>query len=51
MFADPAFAPVLEGLEHGDSSGNIAQLTFELRGMQGRRGAGTASTNTESTTL
>jgi hypothetical protein len=46
-----AFAPVLEGLEHGDSSGSIAQLTFELRVMQGRLGAGTASTNTESTTL
>jgi hypothetical protein len=46
-----AFAPVLEGLEHGDSSASIAQLTFELRVMQGRLGAGAASTNTESTTL
>lgn len=46
-----AFAPVLEGLEHGDSSASIAQLTFELRVMQGRLGAGAATTNTESTTL
>jgi hypothetical protein len=46
-----AFAPVLEGLEHGDSSASIAQLTFELRVMQGRLSAGAASTNTESTTL
>jgi hypothetical protein len=46
-----AFAPVLEGLEHGDSSASIAQLTFELRVMQGRLSAGAASTNTEPTTL
>ncbi len=46
-----AFAPVLEGLEHGDSSASIAQLTFELRVMQGRLSAGAASTDTESTTL
>ncbi len=46
-----AFAPVLEDLEHGDSSASIAQLTFELRVMQGRLGAGTVSTNTGSTTL
>jgi hypothetical protein len=46
-----AFGPVLEGLEHGDSSASIAQLTFELRVMQGRLGAGAAASGTNSTTL
>jgi hypothetical protein len=42
-----AFGPVLEELEHGDgatSASGIAQLTFELRVMQGRLAAGTDST-------
>jgi hypothetical protein len=36
-----AFAPILESLAHdgGDSSANIAQLSFELRVMQGRLNA------------
>jgi hypothetical protein len=36
-----AFAPILEGLAHdgGDSSADIAQLSFELRVMQGRLSA------------
>jgi hypothetical protein len=47
-----AFAPVLESLAHGggDSSASIAQLSFELRVMQGRLGAG-APSNNPSTTL
>jgi hypothetical protein len=46
-----AFAPVLENLAHGgDSSASIAQLSFELRVMQGRLGAGSPSNN-PSTTL
>jgi hypothetical protein len=37
-----AFAPILEDLAHegGDSSASIAQLSFELRVMQGRLNAG-----------
>ena len=47
-----AFTPVLEGMakDGGDSSASIAQLGFELRVMQGRLGAGSASNN-QSTTL
>lgn len=43
-----AFAPVLEGLEHegGDSSASIAQLSFELRVMQGRLSAGAGEPTT-----
>ena len=45
-----AFAPVLEGLAHGgDSSASIAQLSFELRVMQGRLGAGSPSNNSSTT--
>ena len=45
-----ALAPILESLEHegGDSSASLAQLSFELRVMQGRLSAGT---DTPSTTL
>jgi hypothetical protein len=44
-----AFAPILESLEQGgDSSASLAQLSFELRVMQGRLSAGT---DTPSTTL
>jgi hypothetical protein len=49
-----AFAPILESLEHGggDSSASLAQLSFELRVMQGRLNADAgASPNTPSTTL
>ena len=48
-----AFAPILESLAHGggDSSASIAQLSFELRVMQGRLSAGDASPSTQSTTL
>ena len=37
-----AFAPILESLAHegGDSSASVAQLSFELRVMQGRLSAG-----------
>jgi anti-sigma-K factor RskA len=47
-----AFAPVLEGLAHdgGDSSAGIAQLSFELRVMQGRLSA-SADAPRQSTTL
>jgi hypothetical protein len=45
-----AFAPILESLgqEGGDSSASLAQLSFELRVMQGRLSAGA---DTPSTTL
>jgi anti-sigma factor RsiW len=45
-----AFAPILENVGHGGelSASSIAQLNFELRVMQGRLAAGTA---TPSTTL
>jgi hypothetical protein len=48
-----AFAPILESLETGggDSSASIAQLSFELRVMQGRLSAGDASPGTQPTTL
>ena len=49
-----AFAPILESLAHegGDYSANVAQLSFELRVMQGRLGAGAdASPHTPSITL
>ena len=49
-----AFTPILEGLAHdrGDSSASsVAQLSFELRVMQGRLSAGAAPPNTPSTTL
>jgi hypothetical protein len=47
-----AFAPILESLEQGgDSSASVAQLSFELRVMQGRLSAGTGSSNNQSTTL
>jgi len=47
-----AFAPILESLEQGgDTSASVAQLSFELRVMQGRLGAGGSSTNNQSTTL
>jgi len=47
-----AFAPVLQSMaqEGGDSSASIAQLSFELRVMQGRLGADSSSDN-QSTTL
>lgn len=47
-----AFAPVLQSMaqEGGDSSASIAQLSFELRVLQGRLGAD-ASTNNQSTIL
>jgi len=47
-----AFSPVLESLQDksGDTSASVDRLAFELRVMQGRLGAGTAS-NTKSTTL
>ena len=46
-----AFSPVLEGMKQGgDSSASLAQLSFELRIMQGRLGAGAASAS-EPTTL
>jgi hypothetical protein len=48
-----AFAPILESLAHdgGETSASVAQLGFELRVMQGRLGAGTASSGDPSTTL
>jgi hypothetical protein len=47
-----AFAPVLEGLEKGDAAASVAQLTFELRVMQGRLSAETGDpSGTSSTTL
>lgn len=48
-----AFAPILEGLAHdgGDSSADIAQLSFELRVMQGRLSADADVTARQSTTL
>ena len=48
-----AFAPILEDLTHdgGDNSANIAQLSFELRVMQGRLSADTDATAKQSTTL
>jgi len=48
-----AFAPILESVEHGggDPSASIAQLSFELRVMQGRLSAGDASPQTQPTTL
>ncbi len=48
-----AFAPLLESLEHGDGDGSadIAQLSFELRVMQGRLGAGADASPALSTTL
>jgi hypothetical protein len=48
-----AFAPILEDLTHdgGDNSANIAQLSFELRVMQGRLSADTGATAKQSTTL
>lgn len=47
-----AFSPVLESMksEGGDASADADQLAFEMRIMQGRLGAATAS-NTHSTTL
>jgi hypothetical protein len=43
-----AFNPILEDLAKGGASGtaDISQLSFELRVMQARLGAGAASTNT-----
>lgn len=43
-----AFAPILESLEQGggDPSASIAQLSFELRVMQGRLSAGTDKPST-----
>jgi hypothetical protein len=43
-----AFTPVLESLTHdgGDSSASIAQLSFELRVMQGRLSAGSDTPST-----
>jgi hypothetical protein len=44
-----AFTPILEDLAHGrgeTTAANVAQLSFELRVMQARLGAGAASTNT-----
>ncbi|HEV7605974.1 MAG TPA: hypothetical protein VGO61_01450 [Steroidobacteraceae bacterium] len=47
-----AFAPILESLAHdgGESSASIAQLSFELRVMQGRLSAG-ADAGSNTTTL
>jgi hypothetical protein len=44
-----AFTPILEDLAQGrgeTAAANVAQLSFELRVMQARLGAGAASTNT-----
>ena len=44
-----AFTPILDDLAHGrgeTTAANVAQLSFELRVMQARLGAGAASTNT-----
>ena len=48
-----AFAPILEGLAQGggDSSADIAQLSFELRVMQGRLAAGADAPSKQTTTL
>jgi len=48
-----SFAPILESLaQGGDSSASVAQLSFELRVMQGRLGAAAdVSPNNPSTTL
>ena len=48
-----AFAPILEGLSHegGDNTANIAQLSFELRVMQGRLSADAGATSKQTTTL
>jgi hypothetical protein len=48
-----AFAPILEGLAHdgGDNTANIAQLSFELRVMQGRLSADAGTTPKQTTTL
>jgi hypothetical protein len=48
-----AFAPILEGLAQGggDSSAGIAQLSFELRVMQGRLAGGSDTSSKHSTTL
>jgi hypothetical protein len=46
-----AFSPILESLQHedGDPAGNVAQLAFELRIMQGRLASGTAPNNVSTT--
>jgi hypothetical protein len=44
-----AFTPILDDLAHGrgeTTAANVAQLSFELRVMQARLGAGAAPTNT-----
>lgn len=44
-----AFTPILDDLAHGHgetTAANVAQLSFELRVMQARLGAGAAATNT-----
>ncbi|HUQ10967.1 MAG TPA: hypothetical protein VM146_11685 [Steroidobacteraceae bacterium] len=44
-----AFTPILDDLAHGrgeTTAANVAQLSFELRVMQARLGAGAATTNT-----
>lgn len=48
-----AFAPILESLaqDGGETSASVAQLSFELRVMQGRLGAGAAPASVPSTTL
>jgi hypothetical protein len=48
-----AFAPILESLEQGggDASASIAQLSFEMRVMQGRLSASAGSPSNQSTTL
>jgi hypothetical protein len=47
-----AFSPVLEHVAKGDdASAGVAQLSFELRVMQGRLSAGADSANPNSTTL
>ena len=48
-----AFSPILETVaKGGDSSASLAQLSFELRVMQGRLRAGADSpSNNQSTTL
>ena len=47
-----AFSPVLENVAKGnDASAGVAQLSFELRVMQGRLSAGADSANPNSTTL
>lgn len=48
-----AFAPILESVAQGggDSSADLAQLSFELRVMQGRLGADAGAAAASSTTL